>query len=105
MTVARFVIRAVCHSSPAPFGVALMRRFASLLLPLCLAAQSETPATVHPTNYGFDYLRREVMVPMRDGVKLHTVILVPNGARGAPMLLTRTPYNATDLTTHEPSAH
>jgi elongation factor P len=36
----------------------------------------------------------DVMIPMRDGVKLHTVILVPRGRRGAPILLTRTPYNA-----------
>ncbi|HQR38695.1 MAG TPA: CocE/NonD family hydrolase [Blastocatellia bacterium] len=42
---------------------------------------------------------------MRDGVKLHTVILVPKGAKGAPILLTRTPYNASDLTTHTPSTH
>ena len=28
----------------------------------------------------FDYVRRDVMIPMRDGVKLHTVILVPKGA-------------------------
>jgi hypothetical protein len=27
-------------------------------------------------------------------VKLHTVILVPKGANGAPIILTRTPYNA-----------
>jgi putative CocE/NonD family hydrolase len=40
------------------------------------------------------------MIPMRDGIKLHTVILVPKGARNAPILLTRTPYNATELTTH-----
>jgi hypothetical protein len=45
------------------------------------------------------------MIPMRDGVRLHTVILVPKGAARAPMLLTRTPYNATDLTTHAQSAH
>ena len=31
---------------------------------------------------------------MRDGVKLHTVILVPKNAKGLPMLLERTPYNA-----------
>jgi predicted acyl esterase len=31
---------------------------------------------------------------MRDGVKLHTVIVVPKGAKGAPILLTRTPYDA-----------
>ena len=39
------------------------------------------------------------MIPMRDGVKLHTVIMVPKGAHDAPMLLTRTPYNATGMVT------
>ena len=38
-------------------------------------------------------------IPMRDGVKLHTVILVPREAKGAPILLTRTPYDADKLTT------
>jgi putative CocE/NonD family hydrolase len=66
---------------------------------------NETPDKFTPTNAGFDYVRREVMIPMRDGVKLHTVILVPKGASRAPMLLTRTPYNATELTTHIKSAH
>jgi len=41
-----------------------------------------------------DYVKREVMIPMRDGVKLHTVIVIPKGAHDAPILLTRTPYNA-----------
>src|SRR6266545_4782114 len=50
---------------------------------------SERPEKLEPTNYGFDYVRREVMIPMRDGVKLHTVILVPKGAKNAPILLTR----------------
>ena len=66
---------------------------------------NETPDKIQPTNYGFDYVRREVMIPMRDGVKLHTVILVPKGAKAAPILLTRTPYNATDLTSHINSSH
>jgi putative CocE/NonD family hydrolase len=66
---------------------------------------NERPEKVEPTNYGFDYVRREVMIPMRDGVRLHTVILVPKGAKGAPILLTRTPYNATELTTHSNSSH
>jgi putative CocE/NonD family hydrolase len=66
---------------------------------------SESPDKLEPTNYGFDYVRREVMIPMRDGVKLHTVILVPKGAKDAPILLTRTPYNATELTTHTQSSH
>src|SRR5712691_12333407 len=66
---------------------------------------NETPDKFTPTNEGFDYVRREVMIPMRDGVKLHTVILVPKGANRAPILLTRTPYNATELTTHIRSSH
>jgi hypothetical protein len=41
-----------------------------------------------------DYTRRIEMIPMRDGVKLYTIILVPKDAKGAPILLTRTPYNA-----------
>jgi len=64
------------------------------------AEQQTTPLTPDipprfdaPTT-GYDYVKREVMIPMRDGVKLHTVIVVPKGARNAPMLLTRTPYNA-----------
>src|SRR6266704_1128859 len=50
-------------------------------------------------------VQRAVTVPMRDGVKLHTVILLPKGAQNAPILLTRTPYNATELTSHAQSAH
>jgi hypothetical protein len=66
---------------------------------------SEIPAEFRPTNDGFDHERREVMIPMRDGVRLHTVVLVPKGAKGAPMLLTRTPYDADKLTSHARSAH
>jgi uncharacterized protein len=66
---------------------------------------SEMPEKFTPATDGFDHVRRDVMIPMRDGVKLHTVILVPKGARDAPILLTRTPYNATELTTHTRSSH
>src|SRR6202795_2055180 len=69
------------------------------------AYPSETPAKFQPTADGFDYIRHDVMIPMRDGVKVHAVILVPKGAKGAPILLTRTPYNATELTTHSESSH
>src|SRR5437588_12285352 len=73
--------------------------------PLYPAYPSETPATLQPATDSFDYVRRDVMIPRRDGVKLHTVILVPKGARGAPILLTRTPYDANKLTSHAESAH
>ena len=69
------------------------------------ALPSESPAIFKSTDSGFDYNRREVMIPMRDGVKLHTVILVPKGAKNAPILLTRTPYSATALTTNSQSSH
>jgi putative CocE/NonD family hydrolase len=85
-----------------------MKRFVlSLFLALPLAAQtlpSETPATFAPTDEGYDFVRRAVEIPMRDGVKLHTVILLPKGAHGAPMLLTRTPYDADALTSHNNSS-
>ncbi len=66
---------------------------------------SETPAIFEPPLEEIDHIRHNVMIPMRDGVKLHTVILVPKGASNAPMLLTRTPYDATALTSHAQSAH
>lgn len=45
-----------------------------------------------------NYDRREIMVPMRDGVKLFTVVVVPKGVTRGPILLTRTPYNASNAT-------
>nr|WP_253941718.1 MULTISPECIES: CocE/NonD family hydrolase [unclassified Novosphingobium] len=41
-----------------------------------------------------DFIRREAMVPMRDGTKLYTVIVMKKGTRGGPILLSRTPYDA-----------
>jgi len=69
------------------------------------ALPSETPAAFLARGDSFDYLRREVMIPMRDGVKLQTLILIPRGAQRAPILLTRTPYGATERITKNSSAH
>jgi len=69
------------------------------------ALPSETPTKIQPVIDSFEYVRREVMIPMRDGIKLHTVIIVPKGAKGAPILLTRTPYDASGLTSHAQSSH
>jgi putative CocE/NonD family hydrolase len=91
--------------------------FAALLFAAHAAAQtpappraqtglpSETPEKFETVTASFDYVKREVKVPMRDGVKLHTVILVPKGAQRAPILLTRTPYDADGLTSHARSSH
>ncbi len=45
------------------------------------------------------------MIQMRDGVRLHTVIIIPNGLRDAPMILDRTPYNANAVTRGTNSTH
>jgi putative CocE/NonD family hydrolase len=65
---------------------------------------TDIPAKWEKPEAGYDYVKQEVMIPMRDGVKLHTVILVPKGAQGLPMLLERTPYDADSFTkTNNPS--
>ena len=60
------------------------------------SSQGEIPAAFAPKTDGFDFVKRDEMVAMRDGVKLRTLIFVPRGAQGAPMLLARTPYNAAE---------
>jgi putative CocE/NonD family hydrolase len=41
-----------------------------------------------------DFVRREAMVPMRDGTKLYTVVVMKKGTANGPILLSRTPYEA-----------
>jgi len=91
----------------------LMRQSAAALLMVALAVPAisdqtlpnETPAQFSPRVGSFDYTQREVMIPMRDGVKLQTVILIPRAAQRAPILLTRTPYGATARIVNHASAH
>lgn len=65
---------------------ALIRFLVSLTATLILLG-----ATVAWGESPFQY--QEVMVPMRDGVRLQTVILTPSAKKGPlPILLTRTPY-------------
>jgi putative CocE/NonD family hydrolase len=98
-------------SSPCRrIGAVFILRSAMLLASAALPAFSdslpnETPATFAPKVDSFDYTKREVMIPMRDGIKLQTVILIPRGAHRAPILLTRTPYGATSRIGKNVSAH
>ena len=87
-----FAVASVAHAQTAPPPASYP------------ALPSETPAEFAPVTDSFNYVRRSVMVPMRDGVKLNTVIIVPSHAKGAPMLLTRTPYDAASLTGHADSS-
>lgn len=50
-----------------------------------------------------DFIRREAMIPMRDGVRLYTTIVMKKGTHDAPILLSRTPYDAYDATHRIPS--
>jgi hypothetical protein len=90
----------------------LVRRALVLALGLPALALAQTPpqAPDIPSKFqaptsAYDYDRRDVMIPARDGVKLHTVIVVPKGAKNAPILLTRTPYNATKRLERSQSPH
>jgi hypothetical protein len=84
-----------------------LRLTASLLPLLALAAAPPkaasgpvtpmTPdvvASYNPVLPQADFIRREAMVPMRDGTKLYTVIFMKKGVTNAPIILSRTPYDA-----------
>ncbi len=58
-----------------------------------------TPMTPDIASYrqtlpSADFVRRDVMVPMRDGTKLYTVIMMKKGTSNGPILLSRSPYDA-----------
>src|SRR5271165_1115241 len=69
------------------------------------AADSDIPKSFTVPTADQDFIKREVMIPMRDGVKLYTVIVLPKGARNAPIVLTRTPYNAAKRAARNDSPH
>lgn len=59
------------------------------------ALPSEIPENFQTDSALFDYTKEDVMIPMRDGVKLFTVIWKPKHASGPmPIVITRTPYDA-----------
>ncbi len=69
------------------------------------ASPGDIPAAFIRRADEFDYVKREEMIPMRDGVKLKTFILVPRGAQQSPILLSRTPYNAAERVSRSSSPH
>lgn len=57
--------------------------------------ESDIPQRFEQATEAFDHVRLEAMIPMRDGVKLFTVVMIPKGVQTRmPVVLTRTPYNA-----------
>jgi putative CocE/NonD family hydrolase len=78
----------------------LAAQFASAQQPDLTAGPGDIPEHFHPTTSNFDFSRLEVMIPMRDGVRLFTEILIPKDTgEPMPIVLTRTPYNARRRTT------
>jgi len=74
--------------------------------PVSAAASAETLGATQKSETptaDFDYEKRDVMIPMRDGVKLFTVVVIPKGAKNAPILFTRTPYDAAGRATRNKS--
>ena len=68
--------------------------FATLALPvLCIG---QTPARPTPGNFVKDnFTKQEVYIPMRDGVRLYTIIYAPRDqSQSWPFLMQRTPYSA-----------
>jgi uncharacterized protein len=58
------------------------------------SAQEQWPTTDQLPNL---YSKLDVMIPMRDGVRLHTEIYTPKDSTAVlPFLLTRTPYGTSD---------
>jgi putative CocE/NonD family hydrolase len=95
-----------CPVRLAPFigALALANFVHAQSAPQYPALPSETPAEFTAPTSGFNYARRTVMIPMRDGTKLNTIIIVPKGVHDAPILLTRTPYDAGSLVGHAESS-
>ena len=86
--------------SVSSFAARVLMALALLSVPfVALAAAQDDRAGDIPEKFvkpeaQNDYVKRVEMVPMRDGVKLYTVIVIAKGAHDAPIILTRTPYNA-----------
>jgi putative CocE/NonD family hydrolase len=61
----------------------------------------DIPKAFNPPRGPFQYVRREAMIPMRDGARLYTVLIIPKGAAHAPIMLDRTPYSAEKSTSRD----
>src|SRR5260370_16768622 len=80
----------------------MARRFAGLLLVWPLLIGNATAQTVG----SLEYVRREEMIPMRDGVKLFTIILAPKSSLSPmPFMYLRTPYSAVEYPPPFPAHH
>jgi uncharacterized protein len=74
--------------------ITILAALASSALGLLLAMPQSGQA---PPDLAQIFEKRDAMIPMRDGVRLHTEIYIPkNAAAPLPFLITRTPYGTND---------
>ena len=73
-----------------------MRRQARRAVPAAVLLWLASATVLSAQMVGaFDYVRRDEMIPMRDGTRLFTIVVAPKDTRETlPFLLLRTPYNA-----------
>lgn len=63
---------------------------------IAILSRAQTPNSDPKFDVRAGYTKREVMIPMRDGVRLFTTIYAPKDATASktyPIMLTRTPYS------------
>jgi putative CocE/NonD family hydrolase len=74
-----------------------------LFLPVLLTLAAGPAAAQQPFDAKAHYSKRDYMVPMRDGVKLFTIVYAPRDTtRTYPIILFRTPYS---IRPYEPDAY
>ena len=97
----KYLLTLGCAAASASLSLLISQ--AQAATPPATTPQSPAPVTVMTPDVvatydavrpDADYIKRVVMVPMRDGVKLYTVIVMKKGTSGGPILFSRTPYNA-----------
>jgi putative CocE/NonD family hydrolase len=83
--------------------LALTARADDLRPPTPGATLGDIPPKFEQSEALYDFEKREVMIPMRDGTKLFTVIVIPKHTHRAPIVLDRTPYSASWFAAQKPS--
>jgi putative CocE/NonD family hydrolase len=83
-----------------------VKNFPSLLISIFfLQTYVSAQRPLHEAVLHDDFKVREEMVPMRDGVRLYTIILIPKQAKKPlPIIIERTPYNATRILGGRPTS-
>ncbi|MFL6830146.1 MAG: CocE/NonD family hydrolase, partial [Sphingomicrobium sp.] len=95
-------LAAETHMQPAVQpGGDIPRDFKSPYVPP-IPPGGDIPRAFNAPRSAFHYVRREAMIPMRDGARLYTVLIIPKGygsqAGRFPIMLDRTPYSAAKAT-------